>query len=51
MFYVLSIFLIGGLQYGIVDRFEPDRKLAIVFKCAVVATGGVAIISQLFAGQ
>jgi hypothetical protein len=29
------------------DWLEPNRRLAIIFKCAILAAGGAAIANQL----
>ena len=50
-FHVFAIIIIGSLLFRAIVRFEPDRWLATVLKCALVATGGLAIVSQLLAGQ
>jgi hypothetical protein len=50
-FYVFAIIFIGSLLFAAVGRLEPNRRLATALKCALVVTGGMAIASQLLAGQ
>ena len=50
-FHVFAIIIISSLLFSAIGRLEPDRRLATVFKCALVVTGGMAIVSQLLAGQ
>ena len=37
----------AAFLFAAVERLEPNRRLAIVFKCAILAAGGVAIANQL----
>jgi hypothetical protein len=45
--YICAIIIIGACLFLAVDRFEPNRRLAVALKCAILALGGVAIVSQL----
>ena len=45
--YICAIIIIGTCLYLAVDWLEPNRRLAIVLKCAILATGGAAIVDQL----
>jgi hypothetical protein len=45
--YALVIILIGAFLFVAVDQFEPNRRLAIIFKCAIIAAAGAAITNQL----
>ena len=45
--YVSAIILVGAFLFTAVEWLEPDRRLAIVFKCAILAAGGAAIAAQL----
>ena len=45
--YVSLIILVGAFLFAAVEWIEPNRLLAIVFKCAILATGGAAIAEQL----
>ena len=45
--YVLAICFIGAFLFVAVERLEPNRRFAVVFKCAILAAGGAAIASQL----
>ena len=45
--YVSTIILVGAFLFRAVERLEPNHRLAIVLKCAILAAGGVAIAKQL----
>ena len=45
--YVSIIILVAAFLFEAVGRLEPNRRLAIVLKCAVLAAGGAAIAKQL----
>ena len=45
--YILAIILAAAFLFVAVERLEPNHRLAIVFKCAILAAGGVAIAKQL----
>ena len=45
--HILMIIVIGALLFGAVEWLEPNPRLAIVFKCAILAAGGAAIATQL----
>jgi hypothetical protein len=45
--YVSTIVLVAAFLFAAVEWFEPNPRLAIVFKCAILAAGGVAIAKQL----
>jgi hypothetical protein len=45
--YVLAICFTGAFLFVAVERLEPNRHFALVFKCAILAAGGAAIASQL----
>ena len=45
--YVSAISIIGVFLFAGVDWLEPNRRLAIIFKCAILAAGGAAIANQL----
>jgi hypothetical protein len=45
--YVSAISIIGAFLSAGVDWLEPNRRLAIIFKCAILAAGGAAIANQL----
>jgi len=30
-----------------VEQFEPNRRLAVIFKCAIIAAGGAAIANEV----
>jgi hypothetical protein len=45
--YISIIILVAAFLFEAVGRLEPNRRLAIVLKCAVLAAGGAAIAKQL----
>ena len=45
--YVAAIILLGAFLFAAVDWLEPNRRLAIIFKCAILAAGGAAIAEHL----
>jgi hypothetical protein len=45
--YALVIILIGAFLFVAVEQLEPNRRLAIIFKCAIIAAAGAAITNQL----
>jgi hypothetical protein len=45
--YIAAIILVAALLFAAVERLEPNHRLAIVFKCAILAAGGAAIAKQL----
>ena len=44
--YIRAIIIIGVFLFAAVDWLEPNRRLAIVFKCAIIAAAGAAIANQ-----
>ena len=48
LLYVSTIMLVGTFLFVLVDGVEPNPRLAFVFKCALLAAGGAAIMTQLF---
>jgi hypothetical protein len=48
--YASAIIFIGAFLFTAVEWLEPNRRLAIVFKCAILAAGGAAIANQLLPG-
>lgn len=45
--HVSLIIFLGAFLFAAVDWLEPNRRLAIIFKCAILAAGGMAIAEQL----
>ena len=45
--YVSVIIFVGAFLFTGVDWLEPNRRFAIILKCAIVAAGGIAIVEQL----
>jgi hypothetical protein len=47
LLYVSTICLGGAFLFTAVENLEPNRRLALVLKCAILAAGGAAIANQL----
>ena len=47
LIYVTAITFVGAFLFVAVDWLGPNRLLALVFKCAILAAGGAAIAKQL----
>jgi hypothetical protein len=45
--YVSTIILVAAFLFAAVDGLEPNGRLALLFKCAILAAGGAAIAKQL----
>jgi hypothetical protein len=45
--HVSAIILVAAFLFAAVERLEPNPRLAIVFKSAILAAGGIAIAVQL----
>jgi hypothetical protein len=45
--YICAIIVIGACLFLVVDELEPNRRLAVIFKCAIVAASGGAIANHL----
>jgi hypothetical protein len=45
--YASVIILLGAFLFVAVELLEPNPRLAIVFKCAILAAAGAAIANQL----
>jgi hypothetical protein len=45
--YSSAMIFIGAFLFMAVERFEPNRRLARVLKCAILAAGGAVIAAQL----
>jgi hypothetical protein len=41
------IILVGAFLFAAVDWLELNHRLTIIFKCAILAAGGIAIAEQL----
>jgi hypothetical protein len=47
LLHISAICLVGAFLFTAVEWFEPNRRLAIVFKCAILAAGVAAVATQL----
>jgi hypothetical protein len=47
IYYASAIVFVGAFLVVAVDQFEPTPRLAVIFKCAIIAAGGAAIAKQL----
>jgi hypothetical protein len=45
--YASVIILFAAFLFVAVEQFEPIHRLAIIFKCAILAAAGAAIAKQL----
>jgi hypothetical protein len=45
--YVVIVILVAALLFEAVGRLEPNRRLAIILKCAILAAGGMVIAKQI----
>jgi hypothetical protein len=45
--YVVIVIFVAALLFEAVGRLEPNRRLAIILKCAILAAGGVVIAKQI----
>jgi hypothetical protein len=45
--YASAIIFIGAFLFTAIEWLEPNRRLAVVFKCAILAAGAAAIANQL----
>src|SRR5262249_38569088 len=43
LLYSSAIIVVGAFLFVAVDWLEPNRRLALVFKCTILAAGGAAI--------
>ena len=43
LFYVFTIWCVASILYVTVNKFEPDRRLALVLKFLILAVGAAAI--------
>jgi hypothetical protein len=48
--YASAIIFIGAFLFTAVDWLEPNRRLAVVFKLAIIAASAAAIANQLLPG-
>jgi hypothetical protein len=47
LLYVSAVCFGGAFLFVAVENLEPNRRLALVLKCAILAAGGAAIANQL----
>jgi hypothetical protein len=45
--HVSVIIFVGAFLFAGVERLEPNRRFAIILKCAILAAAGIAIAEQL----
>jgi len=45
--YTCAIIAIAVILFLAVDELEPNRRVAFVLQCAILATGAGAIVNQL----
>jgi hypothetical protein len=44
--HISLIVFVGAFLFAEVDWLEPNRRFAIILKCAIIAAGGIAIAEQ-----
>jgi hypothetical protein len=47
LIYVLTICYVGAVLFVSVNKFEPNRRLALLLKFLILAVGAAAIARQL----
>ncbi len=47
LLYISAITFVGTFLFVTVDWLEPNPRLAFVFKCALLGSGGAVIVKQL----
>jgi hypothetical protein len=47
LIYMFAIWFVATVLYGIVNKFEPNPRLALVLKFLILAVGAAAIASRL----
>jgi len=47
LLHISAICFVGAIFLKAVNWFEPNRWVAIIFKCAILAAGAAAIVTQL----
>ena len=45
--HISLIIFVGAFLFTGVDWLEPNRRFAIILKCAILAAAGIAIAEQL----
>jgi hypothetical protein len=45
--YISATSFVGAFLFVAVDRLEPSPRLALIFKCAILASGAAAIANHL----
>ena len=45
--YFLAISFTGAFLFVAVEKIEPNRRFALVLKCAILVAAGAAIVNQL----
>jgi hypothetical protein len=45
--YICAILAIATILFLAIDELEPNRRLAVILRCAILATRGSAIANQL----
>ncbi len=47
LLYVVTIYAVSAMLFVVVDKFEPDRRLARVLKILILVVGTAAIVNRL----
>jgi hypothetical protein len=46
LLYMFAIYFVGSFLFVSVDLLEPNPRLALILKCALIGVCGVAIMNQ-----
>ena len=46
--YILAVSFTGAFLFVAVEKIEPNRRFALLLKCAILAAGGAAVASQWY---
>lgn len=49
LLFIFTICFVAAFLFAAVEWFEPDRRLVVIFKCAILAAGGAAIAKKVVA--
>ena len=44
--FILAIMIIGAFLFAAVEWFEPNTRIAIILKCAILAAGGAVVANR-----
>jgi hypothetical protein len=50
LIYTFATIFVGAFLFAAVERIEPNPRLAVIFKIAIIAAGIAAIANQVLPG-